>query len=233
MKQHDSNYNLGCKMSRFSEIVEENINEEYCLMSSSNDFHVNLLFLTFKLSLKEPSLKEMEQIEEEKLLDCLNQMNMSFKCKDKKYFLETINNLYTHSPELNSNIFKNDNNNENYSKIKFNIGKRSLSFDGIDNIEANIKLNMKTNRSKMTKQSYDTNESSISFQSTYFSSFNDNSNSKQNSSLENLITQNLVIADEVLKLLVLGDRAVGKSLLLNQIVNKTAGDYSHYEPTKR
>jgi predicted GTPase len=38
---------------------------------------------------------------------------------------------------------------------------------------------------------------------------------------ENLIIQNLKVSDEVLKLIVIGDKSVGKSLLIRKICEKT------------
>jgi len=50
--------------------------------------------------------------------------------------------------------------------------------------------------------------------------------------LENLINQNLIITDEVLKIVIIGDEAVGKTLFINKFCKKPY-DIINYEPTIR
>lgn len=54
---------------------------------------------------------------------------------------------------------------------------------------------------------------------------------RSRNSIDNLITQNLVISEEILKLIVIGDKGSGKSLLIDKVSSNNTLKDMPYEPT--
>lgn len=175
-------------------------------------------------------------MEEEKLLINLEELNSSFKYKDKKKFIETISNLYNQNADVNCEISK-ENLRGNKSKLDNSTSKRSLSYDQMENIDFKIKNDKNNNN-----ESYNSNlEDCIS---TFATSKNNNESNKTNdnshltpsknkNNIENLINQNLNMCFEQLKLIVIGDKQVGKTSLINKILKVQSFDFKNYEPTLR
>jgi hypothetical protein len=148
------------------------------------------------MCVRQPTFFELQQLEEQKLFENLEYMNSSFKKKDKKSFLKAVTDIFSENGNLNTL-----NETLKFSTTTQKNGKRSLSFDTLDNMD--IK-NLTLNKSSLTS-SMSTNPS-ISI---------------NNPSVQNIIKQNLVLSEEVVKLILIGDKAVGKSLFINRMINET------------
>lgn len=200
----------------------------------------------------------MEKIKEEKLISDIESMNKSFKIKNTKNFLNALNEIYrenydeidkekqkqsldfslSNSEKLKI-IFSNDEIENSLKSIK-----KPVSFTSSENLSSNKFESQSTNF-----MSEDYENSSLTFN---IESFNDNIDqisafnihdknnplskiSKCNFNkfdLETLINQNLIITDEVVKIVVIGDKAVGKTLFANKFCEKPC-QVNCYEPTSR
>ncbi len=161
----------------------------------------------------------MEKIDEEKLLLHLESLNTSFKNKNKKDFIMTVTDLYSEESNLNS---------INFNIQPKNLGektKRSFSFDTFENINLNNFLSLKhKNEEKNTIN----NSNGLSSISTNFTNTIPCSTVKN--SFENIISQNLIVSDELIKLILVGDKSVGKTLFINKIMQDNDNNIS-YIPT--
>ena len=255
--------------------------------------------------LREPTLEELEKLEEEKLISRIENLNKSFKSKNKKDFLSAVTELYTSTSGLNLSQTEGTGN-----YLRSMKSKRSHSFDNIEgiqfdfnydknnNVNANSNINnynnfnhnfsnnnfntrdQKTNQN--TNQSY--NENTNLFNNSYNNKYNtsthndmpnpskkravdpasmyddklinNNSITSSNSTnytlnsvasgnykvenIENIILQNLNISDETIKLIVIGDKAVGKTFFIDQLcANKSQSEETiplpmnnEYKPTQ-
>ena len=160
---------------------------------------------------KELSLFEQEKLDEDNLLFSFEKINISYKNKDRNEFFNELSNL----DNDNLSTFTNSSNNRFIHSNKED--KRSLSFDIIENNRYDQALISKINTAS----------------NNYNSNINIEANCSTNAdSLYSLISQNLEISQSTLKLMVIGDNHVGKTLFINKIIKGNNVDYN-YNPTKR
>jgi GTPase SAR1 family protein len=249
--------------------------------------------------MREPTLEELEKLEEEKLISRLENMNKSFKNKNKKDFISAVTELYTST----SGVILANNDNVTSSNPSLSTlaskgalmslkNKRSHSFDTIEGVEFDFNYdNSKSNNNRKKKaleketekeigkeigkdiekeiekdiekdtsaflsnvtesstslnfpesteanpsNKFTSNNSLASSNSTNFTLSSVSSLSSSNAlrtdistsqstirpnmssdNIENIIMQNLSIHDETIKLMVIGDKAVGKTLFIDNL----------------
>lgn len=151
-------------------------------------------------------------------MEDIERINFSYKIKDKSQFLDNISSVYQHVLRNSINkveIKQNDSfqdggilnisNKSLYSKNSSppygkKITRRSLTFENLNCL--NFNFSMIKNLEDISLSSLTTNDS-------------------LNAVLHNpIISKNLNIVDDVLKLMVIGDQKVGKSFFINKIFNK-------------
>jgi GTPase SAR1 family protein len=162
--------------------------------------------------LKRPTLEEVTLLEEEKLLSSLQSLNMSFKNKNKKEFVSALTDIVYD----NSSQYMADERNKGKSMVlssKIHKSRRSQSFDDLEDLEINFTLNNKTLNESISNNSNCSKSTNFNSQNYY--------------KIENIISQNLKYTDEILKFVIIGDKACGKSTFMNNICEESASDYSH------
>ncbi len=186
--------------------------------------------------------------DEDYLMGSLANINASIKSKDKNLFLENVSNFY------NKNI--RDYNDKNIQKIK-EIKERQKKFEDRKEKE-NQKNNNNNNNNKLSTNSYEESVKiarSFSFQSIQNLDINFNDfakkfdilsiNSKCSTVSSNFLTkspaanffindpilsQNILQAQATVKILIIGDKQVGKSFFANKFLKKEV-DEKEYNPT--
>ena len=205
----------------------------------------------------QPSLSEIEKIKEEKLISDIQSLNQSFKLKNTEKFLNALNEIYLENFE--GNAYKNSLGTIEPSLLNSpNKTKRSFSYDNLENAEFELNLGY-LNKQMGASLSYNKYESQstnyMSYNSSKNSTFsnsesvlnfdcinNDNSHVKANSlsliktgfpksNIENIISQNLIISDEVIKIIIIGEKGVGKTLFINKLCD-SKNISQIYEPTQ-
>ncbi len=138
--------------------------------------------------------------------DEMHNLEMDNILKSKKKSISSIS-----SENLSSNKFESQSTNfmsENYDDPSFNFNIEFINGNNTDKISA-FNINNKNNPlSQIPKNN--------------FNKFD----------LENLISQNLIITDEVVKIVIIGHEAVGKTLFINKFYERPC-DFNNYEPTIR
>jgi len=188
---------------------------------------------SFKIKNTESFFNALNEI----YLDNYNQIS-----KDK---LECVSDFYlNNSPEKLTRIFLNDEIENEDNHYCLQSIKKPVSLILSENLSYNKYESQSTN---FMSEKYD--ESSLNFN---IESINDNTDKisafnihhKNNPltklpkgnfnklNLENLINQNLIITDEVVKIVIIGAEAVGKTLFINKFCEKDCDIYT-YEPTSR
>jgi GTPase SAR1 family protein len=180
--------------------------------------------------------------EEEFLIGSLANINESIKSKDKYLFLENVSNFFQKNiREYNDkNLqkiqeikrrqtkFKENFNEKNYSiteqkptsndySIKFT---RSFSFESMQSIDVNFNDLGKKNDILSINSKCSTLSSNYFTRSPVELFINDP-----------ILSQNILQAQETLKVFVIGDEKVGKSLFVNKILNKQINNFEFYEHT--
>jgi hypothetical protein len=189
------------------------------------------------MTLRELTFEEKQKQEEENLLLYLDNMNKSFKNKNKKEFVSAVTDLFI------SNIGKENDGFINQIQGQSNCqchaqkslkSKRSHSFDNLEGIEYDFNYKVrKSLRNPSKKQALDpSNEDKQSMESSISTNFTFNSMNSSNSKIENLILQNLSMTDETIKLIIIGDKGVGKTILTKKLCSDDIGNLKKYNPTQ-
>ena len=147
---------------------------------------------------------EQEELEKNNILNSMENLTKSIKKKDKLMFLEELSGLF----QEKTNFIK---------EIPFlskGMNLRKISYDTMDSSEYEEKILNNINSSWYQCQSLSSRES----------------NSTNFNSLGSLISQNLEIFHRTLKIMVLGDKNVGKTTLVNKIIGRD--NISVLGPTK-
>lgn len=195
------------KKSKFSEVLEENLGVEENFELEKNSSNDCLgTDRVFNILEKEKTLEELEQIDEANLMNRLDDMNMSFKNKNKKNFLIAVSDLLSENTKTFNFLHK---------------SKRSFSFDSIENISLNINLQ------EYGLDSFNSISSGLNFTNSINSSMSTNFS---NYTIENILKQNLIVTDRIIKLIIVGDKAVGKTLFAKKLFNCNID--KNYEPTQ-
>ena len=155
------------------------------------------------MNIKENSLEEQEKLEEEKLMNNLQNLNLFYKERDPHEFLNSLTDLSKHS---NLNLME-----MSFTKDNFKY-RRPFTFNSIDNFNFDFDLINNSNKNN---------------QKCYYSNVSTNDTNDRN--IESIIMQNLEIYDEVIKVMVIGDKCVGKSLLISKLLSQGK---MNYFPTK-
>ncbi len=198
----------------------------------------------------------MEKIKEKKLISDIQSLNLSFKTKEPEIFLSILNDIYQENYEglsYKNYFFSNEDSLLNTpDKIR-----RCFSYDRIDSAEFQLNINTfkksKENNSNSSSNTLSTNfmskENSEKFSKfEVFDSINSNSNclgfsierndsfgdckTLQKSNLENIIAQNLIVSDETLKILIVGDKFTGKTTFVDNFCDGKISN-GRYEETPR
>lgn len=147
------------------------------------------------------------------LIENFKKINLSFKTKNKELFIDNVSLIY-------QQILREKNNYKEFSSVmkekdETNLKKkisRSLTFHTLNNLNFDF-------------ESLHQNYSQNSFYSTCISSKNNSINSILG---EPILSSNINLVDDVLKIMVIGDSKVGKTLLINKILNKKVENgYTH------
>ena len=159
----------------------------------------------------------MEKIEEENLLRNLAEMNYSYNTNDKKNFMASISNLCSRNVKLKLIQSKSvEKIHQTEEKTK-----RSFSHDFLDHPD----LNMESLARKLEETTgHESSQTNSSISTNYTMSFN--------LKCDHIISQNLVLAKETLKLIIIGDKGVGKTCLSDSL-SKNRINRKAYEPTQR
>lgn len=181
--------------------------------------------------------------DEDILIGSLANINKSIKSKDKSLFLENISNFMQKNIrdyndksvqkieeiKRRQTIFKSELHNKNYSNsdqkqqqtiddsIKFT---RSFSFESIQNIDVNFNDLGKKNDILSINSKCSTLTSNVLVRSPVELFINDP-----------ILSQNILQAQATLKLFIIGDEKVGKSLFVNKFLHKEINNYDYYEHT--
>ena len=169
----------------------------------------------------EPTLYEQEKLDEEKLVESLKKLNITFKRNDNVDFANKIldfykdnlttnkidTNILTNTPSKRKNLYNNNllnNENINYTNLKLS------KFHNSD-----LKFINKQN-------SLETSDIKTDFASNISSPFISQNPcnsvlSENDQEFENIITKNIDFSDEILKFIVVGEKMVGKTTLINQL----------------
>jgi hypothetical protein len=167
----------------------------------------------------------------------IQSLNISFKTKDPEIFLTALNDIYKENYEglsYKNSFFSNEDSLLNSSdKIR-----RCFSYDRIDLAEFQLNINTfkksKENNSNFTANTLSTNfmskensekfskfesidsinSSSLGFSLEGNESYGDKK-TLQKSKLENIISQNLIVSDETLKIIIVGDKFTGKTTFVD------------------
>jgi hypothetical protein len=180
------------------------------------------------LSVIEPTIEEKQKMDEKILLQSIDEMNKEFKRLNSPK-----NNIHI---ECNLNIYKDMITKEN-KHMKKNSVCDSLEYEN-PFFNANNKSNTYTNIF-LTKdndfESLKANKLSpfISKHSTATNTFSMENNYNSNSCNENFLNQNLINFDEILKLILIGEKGVGKSLFISNMTKEKEGNDLAYKPTQR
>jgi hypothetical protein len=173
------------------------------------------------MTIREPTLSELEQIEEEKLFEVIDTMNASFKNKDKSQFMSAISDIYSGCGVINNQNHHSKMLQEQNNSLLSKSSKRSFSFDTMENVDfpsINLSLN---------------NKESLSSMSTMHQS-NSTQFSQNVNKLENIIKQNLIFSEEIVKIILIGDKGVGKSRFIEKMFGEEELRNSlNYQPTTR
>ena len=170
--------------------------------------------------IKPPSLCELEKIEEDKLLLHLESLNLSYKNRNKKDFVSALTDIIydTTSPGLVTEGDKGKSM-DSFLNLKSQKARRSHSVDNAEDLEYDLKL----------KSKFLDNGTSISSSASTHS---------QSNKIENIICQNLNFTDQSLKLIIIGDKAVGKTKFINNLCEENVREvkinenHKEYIPTK-
>lgn len=179
----------------------------------------------FLSALNEIYAENFDETEKDSL-DCLSDFSLSNSPQKLENFF--INNEFDNDLIDNSlrSIRKHESFNlsENLSSNKFESQSTNFMSENNDNTSLNFIIeSLNDNLEKISAFNIDNKNIQ--------SSENAKTNSKK-FDLENLINQNLIITDEVVKIVIIGDEAVGKTLFLNKFSDKPY-DAKIYEPTVR
>ena len=194
------------RKSRLSEQIDKaGENKTEFQMKKETNLDDLSVFTNFELKEKELTLVEQEQHDHNKIMSTIENLNLSFKNKDKSMFLEGLSKLCNvKSKQMDDTTLLVDN------KIK-----RSLSFDAIESAEYEQQFLNKINHSLTNSQALCNASTDVN-------------------SIQSLILQNLETFHQTLKIIVIGDKCVGKSLFISKLIQGDNFDSSFsYQPTKR
>lgn len=163
------------------------------------------MIIFIKIKQKELSLFEQEQNDLENILCIVENLNSSFKNKDKNKFIEGLSKLFNEKDKEIHDI----------PILKFNKSSRSLSYDDIESNEYERRFLQKINLTYQNSQGF-------------------SNCSTNNNSIQSLISQNLETFQHRLKIMVIGDKQAGKTLLINKIIQNELNNLDYkYSPTRR
>ena len=171
------------------------------------------IFIKKKLALQINS----EEIEEKKLTDAFNQLNSCFKKNNnnKEEVLDRVLNFFKENYNYDVSILR-----AGYR----NILTRSLTYIRLSDLNVNHALESIIANSRSNEE-----ENHIHFN---YLSQSGNSTETSNSNFSTLLSQNIEIKDEVLKIMIIGSSMVGKTLLLSSFLDYNFDEKSYvYFPT--
>ena len=145
----------------------------------------------YTISLKQQSLAEMEQEEEMELCKAIRDINIEYKMQSK------------HERSSSGSDFDNSSEEENEDNIA------NTEFDLSPMYNKGKKGNVTEKNSNGSENSFHSSNTLSTFSNTYLQE-----------DKEIFISQNLIVYDELLKLIVIGNKSVGKSTFIKKLINE-------------
>lgn len=161
------------------------------------------------MTIIEPTIEEKQLIDEKELLKTIDNMNRNYQ-----------------------KIFNQSKNKENYDPNDLEGKEFSMCFDS--QFEGNINVNKFSSGIKFIDGSRDGNSLSLNISPMISTGPNTLENSDF-SNMEVFLNQNLINFDDIIKIIVIGDKGVGKSLYVNRFTSDVERDIDlgKYTPTER
>ncbi len=163
--------------------------------------------------LKEPTLQELQQEDEDKLLSKIENMNQLYKNNLKDEFISAASDLY------NSQISPSDL--KNLGNKRFNVLDTPEESES-DFLYCNKKDQLGSHEPTISKsdmcKNMNVDSENLDCSATASTNFS-----------ENIILQNLYVPCETLKIIVIGDKAVGKSHFINKLNDESNGTNNYKE----
>lgn len=175
-------------------------------------------------------MEEMVKFEEKKLLDSIDFMNKGMKRVGLNFNSYPKENIDPNTEDYD--MLKSINN--PFTEKRFT--KRSYSLSALENLDESDDSNPRNNsftnsflsENDIVSSLYNKLSPMISKNSTLSTS-----NSTENSMTLEIMNKNLINFDEILKFIVIGEKAVGKSLLISKIISNDTEYKGKYIPTER
>lgn len=153
----------------------------------------------YEMVIHPPTLEEMERTDETELMKELEYLNSSFRGKNKSEFYNELTNFCQ----------------KNFKETSTNLRNRTsaLQFNKMFHEPAQNVLPKPYSSSSKNDNKINLFENDILNFSTLASS------NESKTELDHLINQNLIVSDEVLKIMLIGDKGVGKTTFLDYVMN--------------
>ena len=145
----------------------------------------------YTIALKQQSLAEMEQEEEMELCKAIKDINIEYKMQSKHEHSSSGSDFDDSSEEENE---------DNIANTEFDLSPMDIK--GKKNI-------MNKKNSNGSENSFHSSNTLSTFSNTYLQE-----------DKESFISQNLIVYDELVKLIVIGNKSVGKSLFIKKLSNE-------------